>query len=190
MKVRLNLATKALETHRRFLAGSGIVATVAGIVFLWLGWQVYSARKADAEVRRRTAEIREKMDRLEVQRQELEAYFAQKDIASLHERASFLNSIIDARSFNWTRMFMDLEHVLPGGVHVLSIEPEQKEGHVKLKLTVGASSDEAKVKLIRALEDSSEFSEVREVAEHNPPNSSTQSLDVKIVELTTVYSRS
>jgi len=190
MRVRLNLATKALETHRRFLAASGLVAAVAGVVFLSLGWSVYSIRRANAEVRRRTAEIQEQMEKAETQRAELEKYFGQKDVATLHDRAAFLNSIIDARSFNWTRMFMDLEHVLPAGVHVVSIAPEQKDRSVKLKITVGATSDDAKLKFIRALEDSNEFSEVRVVSERLPPNSSTQSLDVKVIELTTVYSRS
>ena len=190
MRVRLNLATKALETHRRFMAGSSLVAAVAGIVFVWLGWHVYTIRKGNAELRERTTEISQKMERLEMQRAELEQYFAQKDIASLHERASFLNSIIDARSFNWTRMFMDLEHVLPGGVHVVSIEPKQIDGRVQLKLTVGASSDDAEIKFLHALEDSNEFSEVRVVSDHRPSSSSTPSVDVKVVELTTVYSRS
>jgi len=190
MNVRLNLATKALETRRPFLAGSGLVAVVAGIVFLWLGWHVYTIRKADADVRRRTAEIRQQMEQAETQRAELERYFAQKDVASLHDRAAFLNTIIDARSFNWTRMFMDLERVLPGGVHVVSIEPKQKEGHLELKLTVGATSDDAELKFIRALEDSNEFSEVHMVNDHLAPNTGTQSLDLKIVELTMVYSRS
>jgi sirohydrochlorin ferrochelatase len=54
MIVRLNLATKALETHRRFLAGAGLTAIFAGLAFLGLGWHVYSARKVDAELRART----------------------------------------------------------------------------------------------------------------------------------------
>jgi len=83
-----------------------------------------------------------------------------------------------------------LEHVLPGGVHVVSIEPKQIDGRVQLKLTVGASSDDAEIKFLHALEDSNEFSEVRVVSDHRPSSSSTPSVDVKVVELTTVYSRS
>jgi len=189
MRVRLNLATKALETHRRFLAGSGLAAAVAGIIFVWLGWHVYTVRKVDSELRARTAKMGQEMADLQSRRKELEDYFAQKDIASLHERAAFLNSIIDARSFNWTRMFMDLERVLPGGVHVVSVEPKQSEGHVELKLTVGATSEEAKLKFIHALEESREFSEVRVENDHKPAASSNPTGDVRVVQLTTWYSR-
>ncbi len=61
MKVRLNLATKALATHRRFLAGAGLTAFFAGLAFLGLGWHVYSARKAQAELRLRTEKTRREM---------------------------------------------------------------------------------------------------------------------------------
>jgi len=189
MKVRLNLATKALETHRRFLAGAGLTAVVGGLMFLGLGWHVYSARKVDAQRRDRTEKMRQEMAKLEVQRKELERYFSQKDIANLHDRAAFINTILDARSFNWTLMFMDLERVLPDGVRVISIEPKQVAGHVEAKLTVGTTSDEAELIFERALEESKEFTGVQVLNVHTASPSGNQSGDQKVVQLTTIYSR-
>lgn len=189
MRVRLNLATRALETHRRFLAGAGLTAFLAAIVFLGLGWHVYAVRKAAGELRARTEKTRQEMSKLETQRGDLERYFGQKDIANLHDRAAFLNTIIDARSFNWTMMFMDLEHILPGGVRVISIEPKQVGGHVEVKLSVGATSDDAELKFLHALEESKQFSGIRVQDEHNPTSSGTPVGDQKVVNLTAVYSR-
>jgi type IV pilus assembly protein PilN len=189
MKVRLNVATKALETHRRFLAGAGLTAVVAGLAFLGLGWHVYTARKVDAEQRARTQSMRQEMSRLEAQRKDLERYFSQKEIAELHDRAAFINAILDARSFNWTLMFMDLERILPGGVRVISIEPKQVGGHVEVKLTVGAISDEAELKFEHALEESKEFTEVQIQHVTSPSSIGNTSGDQKVVQLTTVYSR-
>ncbi len=189
MKVRLNLATKALETHRRFLVGAGLTTVFAGLALLGLGWHVYLARKADAELRARTERMRQEMAKLEVQRKDLERYFNQKDIANLHDRASFVNTILDARSFNWTLMFMDLERILPGGVRVLSIEPKQVAGHVELKLSVGATSDEAELQFLHALEASKEFTEVQVQNDRSPNLTGNQSGDQKVVQLTTLYSR-
>src|SRR5229473_3942886 len=189
MKVRLNLATQALQTHRRFLAGAGLTAILAGLAFLALGWHVYSVRKLDAELRARTQKTREEMARLETQRRDLDAFFHRKDISELHDRADFINTILDARSFNWTLMFMDLERILPGGVRVISIEPKQVAGHVALKLTVGAISDEAELKFLHALEESKEFTEVQVHNVHSPNSSGNLSGDQKVVQLTTFYSR-
>jgi type IV pilus assembly protein PilN len=187
MRVRLNLATKPLETHRRFLAGAGSTAIAAAIIFLALGWHVYVARKADAEFRARTDKTRQEMARDEAQRADLERYFAQKEIASLHDRAAFINGIIDLRSFNWTQMFMDLERILPSGVRVISIEPRQASGHVEVKLTVGATGDEAQLKFLHALEGSKEFSEVQVQRVSHPIQVGNTSGDQQVVQLTTLY---
>jgi type IV pilus assembly protein PilN len=189
MRVRLNLATKALETHRRFLVGAGLTAAFAGLAFLGLGWHVYSARKVDAEQRARSERTRQDTAKLETQRKDLERYFSQKDIADLHDRAAFINTILDARSFNWTMMFMDLERILPAGVRVISIEPKQVAGHVEVKLSVGATSDEAELKFEHALEESKEFTEVQIQHVSSPSSIGNQSGEQKVVQLTAVYSR-
>ena len=188
MQVRLNLATKAIQSHRKFLAASGVIGLVAGIIFLALGWRVYSVRKANEALRVRADQIRQEMIGLEQQRRDLERFFAQPENSKLHERSAFLNTLIDEQSLNWTQMFMDLEKILPPGVRLLSIEPSHDKGRVKVKLTVGASSDEAKLKFIHALEESRTFSQVELVRDQTNP-SGAPGLDPMEVELTAVYLR-
>jgi type IV pilus assembly protein PilN len=188
MKVRLNLATKALETHRRFLAVSGVISVVGGIFFLALGWHVYSVRKADEALRVKVATIRQELVGLEQQRADLEHFFAQPENAKLHERSAFLNSLIDEQSLNWTQMFMDLEKILPPGVRLVSIEPAHERGLVQVKLVVAAVSDEAKLKFLHALEQSPAFTHVELVSEKTA-SSTASSPDRMEVELNAVYSR-
>ncbi len=187
MRVRLNLATKAQQTHRRFLVTAGAVGLVAGIVFLALGWHVYAIRNVDARLRAQSDAAGAKIAELQAERADLETFFSRPENAKLHDRAAFLNSIIDGRSFNWTQMFMDLEHILPGGVRVVSIEPRQVKGRVEVKLTVGASSDEAKLKFLRALEESRQFSGIELDSERMP--NKTGGGNEKVVALTAIYSR-
>src|SRR6266852_5477886 len=165
MKVRLKLATKAVETHRRFLATSGVIGVIGGIFFLGLGWHVYSVRKADETLRVKAAAIRQEMIGLEQQRNELERFFARPENSKLHDRSAFLNTLIDEQSLNWTQMFMDLEKILPAGVRVISIQPKHEKGRVEVKFIVGAVSDDAKLKFLNALEKSSSFTHVVLVSE-------------------------
>lgn len=188
MEVRLNLATKPLESHRRFLAGASLSAFVAASVFVALGWHVYSVRKAATEVLARTAKINEERTEYEAKRRELERYFKQKSIADIHDRAAFINGIIAVRSFNWTKMFMDLERLMPGGVHIISIEPKQVSGHVELNLTFGAASDEPKFRFERALETSKEFSEMHIMSDLKPTVANGPIIDQWVVQLSTYYS--
>ena len=160
MRVRLNLATKPLLTHRRFLAGSAAIAVVAGIVFLAFGWHVFAAYRAQSSITAKMQEIRTEKANLEVRRAKLEEFFKRPENAKLSERAEYLNTIIDESGFLWTQMFMDLEHVKPSGVRVLSISPKMVKGSMKITLKVGASSDDAKLKFLRALEGSKVFAHV------------------------------
>ena len=189
MQVRLNLATDALQTHRKFLAGSALLGVLAGAVFVALGWHVYAVRRADEAVRAKAANVRRELAVLMVQRQKLESFFAEDQNAKLHDRSVFLNSLIDEQSLNWTQMFMDLEKNFPVGVHLLSIEPRHEKGQVQVKLLVGAISDEAKLKLLRAMEASPAFAHVEEVRE-STVSSSTPGPDRLQIEITAVYTRS
>jgi type IV pilus assembly protein PilN len=143
----------------------------------------------DARLRAQTEAANQKIAELQAQRTDLERFFQQPENAKLHDRAAFLNSLIDGRSFNWTQMFMDLERILPGGVRVVSIEPRQVKGHVEVRLTVGTSSDEAKLKFLRALEESHQFSGI-ELNSDRSPKAGVGAGDQRVVELTAVYSRS
>jgi type IV pilus assembly protein PilN len=188
MRIRLNLATKPLVAHRKFVAGAGLVGAIAAIVFLSLGWHVYLARKANAEMRAKSAKILQQVAELEEQRASLEHFFNLDENRNLHDRAAYINNLIDARSFNWTLMFMDLEKVLPAGVRVVSIEPKQVKGRIEVKFIIGATSDEAKLKFLKALEDSKTFTHIELVATQHP--TSGAGADQIVVELNAEYLRS
>src|ERR1700738_1490742 len=191
MKIRLNLATNPLQTHRKFLVVSGLISAVAGMVFLALGWHVYSARKSNEALRAKAAAVRQEMVGLMRQREELENFFKEEQNAKLNERSTFLNSLIDEQSLNWTQMFMDLEKILPTGVRLVSIEPAHEKGRVLVRLQIGAVSDEAKLKFLRALENSPAFKEIREIDErYSEPQPGSGDLDRLQIHLTAVYARS
>jgi type IV pilus assembly protein PilN len=187
MRLPINLSTDPLETHRRFLtmAYAGIVTTA--ILLLGLSWQVIAHSRAQSAYHKQMDASLREITGLEQQRAQLEHFFAKTENTRLHDRAAFVNSIIDARSFNWTRMFLDLERVMPNGVRVLSIEPKQVNGHAAVKLTVGADSEDAERGLLQALEKSDAFSHVELSSVHAPTQANGG--DQVIVELTMEYSR-
>jgi type IV pilus assembly protein PilN len=191
MKVVLNLATSPLQTHRKFLVFSGIVGALAALVFVALGWHVYTVLQSQASIRARADQVHQEITDLMRQRSDLQLFFAQEQNARLAERSAFLNSLIDEQSLNWTQMFMDLEKILPSGVRVVSVQPKSEKGRVEVKLRIGAINDEAKLKFLRQLEGSSVFREVRELSDiTNDPQPGALASDRLQVELTVVYTRS
>jgi len=181
MQVRLNIATKPLESHRRFLAGAGLLAVLGGIIFLALGWHVYSTLRAQEALRRKEQENNNRAALLQHRRKELDDFFAKTENARLKERAGFVNGIIDERSFDWTQMFMDLEKLVPVGVHVVSIQPQLEKGHMFVRLMVAANTDESKIKFLRAMENSAAFSNFELLSVHGAQNSGDQALEVHAI---------
>jgi hypothetical protein len=63
---------------------------------------------------------------------------------------------------------MDLEQILPEGVRVVSIEPKLAGDSLQLTFLVGAMSDDGKLKFLKALEKSPEFSHIELLSESHP----------------------
>jgi Tfp pilus assembly protein PilN len=185
MKVRLNLATAPLENDRRFVFGYAVVGTIAVIALVILSWRAFSIRKANESRRTELARIEGEITQLTAQRQELDAFFSDTKVVDIRDRSTFLNGLIEERSFPWTRIFMDFETLLPEGARVTSISPRLMQGHVELHLKIGATSDEAGMKFIRALESSRAFSHIALLSENRPDRPSD--VDRVYYELTAWY---
>ena len=187
MYVRLNLATRPLVGHRPFLVGAAIAALIGSSLFVFLGWRFYALRQADADLRARTEKVQNEMARVYAQRQELDRFFSRPETVGLQDRAKFTAEVIEGSSFNWTQLFMDLEHTLPAGVHVVRIEPRLDKGGAEVSFMVGAANEDAKLKLLKAFEDSKSFSELKLTNEHSGA-ASQAGADRLTVEFTAVYS--
>src|SRR6202042_958347 len=161
MKLRLNLSTTPLENKRPFAAAASVLGAVGLLIFLLLAHAAYTSWRANRQLR---AEISHWQTEIRANRQrqaELEAYFQTPQAREVLDRAAFLNSLIGQRSFPWTKIFMDLERTLPPGVRVVNISPKLQNGRAQVELTIGAESDESKIKFLQNLERSKVFSDIQ-----------------------------
>ena len=173
MRVHLNLATQPLENNRRFVVGSGVLGGAALIVLVFLAGHVFNVWRANTALRKEIGGYEDRIEKLQRQRQDLSLFFQNPQTREATERAAFLNSLIEQRSFPWTKIFMDLEHTLPTGVRVISIAPRMEKGKVQLKLVVGALTDEGILKFLKALEASKMFSDVQPKQGSHPTQGGT-----------------
>ncbi len=160
MEIRLNLATRPLENTRRFVALSGIAGVALLALFVFLSTESVRIWKENREMREEMGRLQNDMADFRSQRRELEDVFKHDDTKRVMDRAAFLNGLIEQRSFPWTRIFMDLERLLPSGARIISLAPKREEGRVELRMIVGAQNDESKVKFLKALEEAAEFERI------------------------------
>jgi hypothetical protein len=168
VEIRLNLATAPLENKRGFVFGAAIVGVAAVGLFALLAQQSYRDLRESRDIRQKTSVLEAQMRQLREDHRRLDRVFKEPENKRTMDRAAFLNSLIAQRSFPWTQIFMDFERLLPEGVRVVNITPQVKDGRVEVKLVIGATSDEAKLKFLKALEGAKQFNSVQVLSETRP----------------------
>lgn len=186
MKLRLNLATAPQENNRPFLVVAVLTGTFGLLAFALLFHSAYVSWRASRELRADTARWEDQIRRDRQRRQDLENYFHSPAAQQILERSAFLNSLIDERSFPWTKIFMDLERTLPPGVRVVSISPRLVNGRAEVTLEIGAETDTGKIQFLEAIEKSKVFSGMVVKDERRAEQAGV--LDKIILNLTVWYS--
>jgi len=158
MKLHLNLTTAPEPNKRPFLAGAAAAGTVGLIALVLLSYAAYKSWQSSRELHSEISSLQDSIQHDEQRQQQLQAYFQGADAKQILDRSGFLNSLIDERSFPWTKIFMDLEQTLPPGVRVVSIAPRLVDGRAEVTLEVGALTDESKIQFLEAIEKSKTFS--------------------------------
>ncbi len=161
MKLRVNLSTEPLENTRPFLAGTALAGALAVLALVALSGAAYRSWRANRDMHLQISHDESEISAYLTQQQDLATFFKTSQAQQVLDRAAFLNSLIGQRSFPWTKLFMDIEQILPPGVRVISISPKLESGRAEITLSVGATSDENEIKFLKALEESRAFSNVR-----------------------------
>jgi len=161
MRISINLASRPFVELRPFFARLRLIMGALALLAIALGFGVHTlsvkAKKASAQ-----------MDALKGQTLKVqqgtaanEARMRRPENQGVLERSQFLNALFARKSFSWTAVMMDLEHVLPPGVQVTSIDPViAKTGEVSIRLRVTGDRDRA-IQLVRNLERSQRFVDPR-----------------------------
>jgi hypothetical protein len=120
----LNLATRPFHNNTLHWLGYGIgaVFVIATTFFNVDAYIDYSQRlenlsEIGVNIEKKTADL---------QRRDIKAQrgIAKFDVDDLSTQASKANAVIDAKAFSWTRLFNQLEGILPYDVRMVSVRPQ------------------------------------------------------------------
>ncbi|HEV2182405.1 MAG TPA: hypothetical protein VGR39_01880 [Candidatus Acidoferrales bacterium] len=188
MKTHFNLASSPLENNRRFIAGAATLGIIALAASFFLSVHAMRARRTNGAIRADISRLEDQIRASQREQERLRVALKDPKTVEVMNRARFLNNLIEQRTFPWTKMFADLEQILPAGVRVVSISPQMdKTGRVKVMLVVSAVNDEQKVKFVRSMVASPAFSNVRPTQESHPEKVATGNAGVVLLSLEAQY---
>ncbi len=158
MRLDINLATRPYEDAREFWGLWGIViGTLAVVTLLLIGWTFHSWRSAGRD-RQAIAQLQQKIAKRDQERTEAQAVLNMSTNRSTRDQSQFLNGLIRRKAFSWTRVFEDLEQVMPANLHVVSLRPEFNEQNaMQLDMRVEGDNRSAAVELVHRMESSKHF---------------------------------
>jgi len=166
MRVDINLATRPYEDAGQFWAKWGLGVGLLGLLTLVLvSFAVHGWVKAGQD-RHAIQRLEDQIAERDAERAKAQAYLELDMNRSTRDQSQFLNSLIQRKSFSWTRVFEDLERVMPPGLHVVSLKPELNDANqLELELKVAGDNRNSAVDLVHRMEGSSHFLSPQLVAE-------------------------
>jgi type IV pilus assembly protein PilN len=158
LRVPINLASEPFQRTRLMLVASGAVAVLLVATLALLGALAAMERGQAAEARQTIGRLQAELRRLSAEQARLEQLLRQPANAEVLDRSALLNSLIYAKAISWTRLFDDLEKVMPYNVRLISIRPQAAgQNQILLDMVVGAESAEPVIQMLTRLENSPQF---------------------------------
>jgi Tfp pilus assembly protein PilN len=157
-KVAVNLASEPFEKTRPMLVASACAAILLLALLGMLVALSVTERGQAAELRASITGLQTQMHRLDADQVRLEGVLRQPENAEVLSRSVFLNSLLYAKGISWTRLFDDLEKVMPYNVRLISIRPQAAaQNEILLDMVVGAESAAPVIDMLTRLESSPVF---------------------------------
>ena len=158
MRLDINLATRPYEDAREFWTRWGLGVGLLGVVtLLLLGWAVRGWTNAGRD-RHSIAQLQQQIAERDHERAQAQVLLDLAANRSTRDQSQFLNGLIQRKAFSWTRVFEDLERVMPPNLHVISLRPELNEqNQMQLDMKVAGDTRAAAVELVHRMEGSKHF---------------------------------
>jgi type IV pilus assembly protein PilN len=163
MKLTINLATRRYINMRLL---NGVLVTGFLLTGVLLIFQV-------REVANNHAELGRIKNLSAASATRSGATVSEAQLKALAGRIAFANTLIDKKALNWVNLLDRLEEVVPSGVSLTAIEPDQR--NQQLKITGAARSFANLRSLLENMEQSKNFSEVYLLAQTEIKVGQTQS---------------
>jgi type IV pilus assembly protein PilN len=158
MRLDINLATRPYEDAREFWVRWGLGVGLLGLLtVVLLGLAVRGWTQAGRD-RHNITQLQDQIAERDRERATAQAFLDMSVNRSTRDQSQFLNGLIQRKAFSWTRVFEDLERVMPANLHVVSLRPELNEqNQMQLDMKVAGDTRGAAVELVHRMEGSRHF---------------------------------
>jgi len=187
MRIDINLASQPYQDARRFWTYWGTGLALLGLTTALLVFLAVTGFIRAGHDREQMARLESEIKAYDQEKNQSEAVLNQPQNRTMREQSRFLNELFQRKAFSWTRVFEDLERVMPAHLHVVSIHPDvSADNNAQIKLEVGGDSREQALDLVRKMEGSKRFKQTR-IESEKFSNEQQRTMDPVQFEIVTSY---
>ena len=159
MRIPINLASQPFRKDRPVIAAGFITAGILTALLGFLLVLIFNERGQLKGERKDIAELDAKLKSIDSEQARINLQLRKPENEAVFERNILLNTLIDRKSISWTRIFADLERVLPGNVRLISVRLPQitNQNQVLLDMVVGAQTPGPVIEFLKRLQGSARF---------------------------------
>lgn len=158
MKIPVNLSSQPFRRDRAVLVGSVAVGVMLVLLLGFLILLNFMQSGQVADTRHEIAQLQKQISALSAEQARLDAVLRKPENAEVLERSLFLNALLYRKGISWTRIFADLEKVVPYNVRIMTIRPTvNAQNQISLDMTVGTETPQPAIELLKSLETSPLF---------------------------------
>jgi Tfp pilus assembly protein PilN len=169
MRLPLNLASQPMRRDRPMLVASAAVALLLCVTLVALLGLAVNDRRSINESRQVIARVQAQLAQTNAAQARIDAQMRLPENATVLYRSLMFNQLIRRKAISWTRIFSDLEKVLPHNVRIASIRPTLNgRDELSLEMVVAADTPEPIIGFIGNLEQSDVFGDVSQTAQVPP----------------------
>ena len=159
VRIPINLASDPFRRDRPLLVAAGVAAALLAMVLCVLLYLIAVDRSHSGATRAQVNRLNQELTAISTEQARLDATLRQPANASILERSLLLNTLVERKSVSWTRIFADLEAVMPPNVRLIQVRLPQidSRNQVLLDMVVGSQSPEPVITFLKQLQASPRF---------------------------------
>jgi type IV pilus assembly protein PilN len=158
MRININLASNPYEAAREYARRMSMLLGALVVVTVFLLGYILHQRGETRDVDRQIKQTQQELASLDAEKAKALTTLNQPQNREVADQSAFLNNLFARKALSWTRVFTEMEKMMPANIHVVSMKPEfNRENQLVLHVVVATTARDKAVELVKRMEQSPHF---------------------------------
>ena len=124
MRININLASNPYEAAQEYTRRLGLLVAALAVLTVGLMGYILYQRSQTRDIDQKIAAAQQEIASLDAEKAKALAVLNQPQNREVADQSQFLNNLFARKALSWTKVFTEMEKLMPPNIHVVSMKPE------------------------------------------------------------------